>query len=499
MDFSDLVSVNQKLTFSLTADVEAKQHSCLVRKIKGALMAVVISNRDKDKITLSVEDDIYFFHDLDDETCLTSARIAQNQSYPLVIVDMTGEPVPISGPREPSLPSMLEGIESVENDHLVSEPVDEPVAGLSGIESIDVEPVDETPENELLSESLPRGVEDAAGGEMAETDAGKSGELLVERVDMDDLIVLDDELMNIPDIDTSELEAELEADIADSLEEEVEEPDLEEREPVCDELDGFEEVYADDSLEDMEIKRPELLDIGEIGGREPVSEADDGAHESSESHLQASEALKEPVGAEAEPFEDFFGFEFVVVDSETAEKLEGVINKYSSEQRFSFDAAEEIEDLDSTENDGEDDAGVKGVFSLKNLLTRPARAENRTMRFSGNAADNQLSFVSQISEGHSDPIRSAICLKIDKTGIHAVLDGPLSDGACVLLMVNRSWNPPLRFDAVAVLLDSESGADGISSGKFRFIAIHSDDAGSLDDYLRRGSEYLSLLKQMAHG
>ncbi|VAX22401.1 hypothetical protein MNBD_NITROSPINAE03-27 [hydrothermal vent metagenome] len=499
MDFSDLTSVNQKLTFSLTADVEAKQHSCLARKIKGALMAVVISNRDKGRLTLSVDDDIYFFHDLNDETCVTRARIAQNQSYPLVIVDMIAEPVPISGPKEPPLPSMLEGIESVENDHLVMpEPVAEPTAGLSGIESIDVEPVDETPENELLSESLQPGAEEEVGGEPPETDAGKSGELLVERVDMEDVIVLDDELMNIPDIDTSELEAELEADIADSLEEKVEETDSQESERAYGELDGFEEVYADDSLEDMEIKQSELLDIGEIGGQEPVSEAD-GARKSSESHVQSPEALKEPVGVEAEPFEDFFGFEFVVVDSATAEKLEGVINKYSSAQRLSFDAAEEIEDLDFSENNDEDDDGVKEAFSLKNLLTRAGRVENRAERFSGNAADNQLSFVSEISQGRSDPIRSAICLKIDKTGIHAALDGPLPDGACVLLMVNRSWNPPLRFDAVAVLLDSESGANGISSGKLRFIAIHSDDAGSLDDYLRRGSEYLSLLKQMTHG
>ncbi|VAX14702.1 hypothetical protein MNBD_NITROSPINAE04-2364 [hydrothermal vent metagenome] len=497
MDFSDLVSVNQKLAFSLTADIEAQQHRCLVRKIKGSLMAVVVSNRDKDKITLSVDDDIYFFHDLNDETCVTRARIAQNQSYPLVIVDMASEPVPISGPREPSLPSMLEGIESVENDHLIMpEPVDEPVAGLSDTESIGVEPVDETPENELLSELLYPVAQEETGGETAETDAGKSGELLVERVDIEDVIVLDDELMNIPDIDTSELEAELEADIADSLEEKVEEPGLEEKEQVYDSLEKIDEVYADDSLEDMEIERSELLDIGEIGGQELDSEADD-LEEQAENRIQAPEAPKEPVGVEAEPFEDFFDFEFVVVDSETAEKLEGIINKYSSAQRFSFDAAEEIEDLDFTENDGEDDAGVKGAFFLKNLLTRADRSENRAVRL-GSAADNQLSFVSEISEGRSDPIRSAICLKIDKTGIHAALDGPLPDGACVLLMVNRRWNPPLHFDAVAVLLDSESGADGISSGRFRFIAIHSDDAGSVDDYLRRGSEYLALLKQMTH-
>jgi len=498
MDFSDLASVNQKLTFSLTSDVEAQKHSCLVRKIKGDLMAVVISNRDKGQLALSVDDDIYFFHDLNDETCVTRARIAQNQSYPLVIVDMAGEPVPITGRKQAPLPEMLEGIESVENDHLVPQPVSEPAADLSDTESMEIEPIDETPENELLSELTRPGAQDKTGEEVVKTDNGQIEGLFVEPVDMDDLIVIDDELVEIPDIDTSELEAELEADIADSLDEKVEETDLKENEQVYDNLDKLDEVYANDSLDDMEIDDNELLDIGEISQQELDSEAGD-SDVSAEKQIESPVAFERPGGQEMTPFEDFFDFEFVVVDSETAEKLEGIISKYSSAQRFSFDAAEEIEDLDFQQSGDKDGSGVKETSFLKNLLTRANRAENRTGRFLENADTNQLSLDSAASEEQSDPVRSAISLKIDTTGIHAALDEPLPDGACALLMVDRRWSPPLRFDAVAVLLDSETGANGISSGRFRFIAIHPDDAGSVDDYLRRGSEYFKLLKQMTHG
>lgn len=496
MDFSDLVAVNQKLSFSLTSEIEAHKHSCLVKKIKGALMAVVISNRDKDKLSLSVNDDIYLFHDHNDETWITRARIAQNQSYPLVILDMIGEPVPVAGRKEDLLPAVADRIESVENDHLVSESVVEPAGDLSGIESMSIEAVDETPENELLAESLQSEAEEVSAGAVVNTDTGESDNVLVEPVDMDDVIVFDDELADIPDIDTSELEAELEADISDSLEEKVEAPDLQEKERVYDNLDGLEEIYADDSLEDMEIDQSESLDIGEIGHQEPALETDD-SHQPVESNLESPADIEEPAGAEAGPFEDFFGFEFVVVDSETAEKLEGVISKYSSAQRLSFDAAEEIEDLDFMESGGGDDNGLKET--LKGLLTRVARVESTIGRFAGSAYNNQLSFGNAISEGRSDPIRSAICLKIDRTGIHAALDGPLPDGACVLLMVNRQWNPLLRFDAVAVLLESETDESGVSTGKFRFTAIHPDDVGSVDDYLRRGSEYFSLLKQLSQG
>lgn len=503
MDFSDLLTVNQKLNFSLSSDIEAKKHSCLVKKIKGALMAVVISNRDKGQLDLSVDGDIYLFHDHQDETWITHTRVAQNQSYPLVILDMKGEPAPITGPKEDLLPASMEGIESVENDHLASEPIAEPAvdldAELPGIEPMGIEPADETPENELLAESLQGKDQEAWTTAPAKTDRGQADNALAEPIDMDDLIVLDDGLEDIPDIDTSELEAELEANIADSLEEKTEEPDSEETGPIYDNLDQIEkleeleEVCADHSLEDMEIDRSDRWDIGEIGLAQPDMETDE-SRRSAESHLQPLAGIEEPASAKAEPFEDFFGFEFVVVDSETAEKLEGVISKYSSAQRLSFDAAEEIEDLDFIGSGGEDDNGLHET--LKGLLTRVARVEKTIERFAGSAYNNQLSFGSAISEGRSDPIRSAICLEIDRTGIHAALDGPLPDGACVLLMVNRQWNPPLRFDAVAVLLESETGPSGISAGRLRFTAIHPDDARSVDDYLRRGSEYFGLLKHL---
>lgn len=502
MDFSDLVKVNQKLTFSLSSDIESSKHSCLVRKIKGALMAVVISNRDKAKLDLSVDDDIYLFHDHKDETWISQARIAQNQSYPLVIIDLSGEPYPISGRKEDPLPADADEIESVENDHLVSESAAEPIVESPDIESMSIESVDETPEGEWLAESNRAIAEQTGAGETNMADMSQSGNELIEPVDMDDVIVLDDELVDIPDIDTSELEAELESDIDNSLaaplEAPVDAPDTEESDSLKESLDGLdhleeleypEDVYADDSLEDMRIDQAESLDIGDVYLRD-ASQTPDDSEQSVANDIQSDMDIQKQVSVE--PFEDFFSFEFVVVDSQTAEKLEGVINKYSSAQRLSFDAVEEIEDLDFIESGDGDDNGLKET--LKGLLTRVARVENTIERFSGKAYNNQLSFGNAISEGSSDPIRSSICLKLDTTGIEATFDGPLPDGACVLLMVNRQWKPPLLFDAVAVLLESETNESGLSTGKLRFTAIHADDARSIDDYLKHGSEYLQVLK-----
>jgi hypothetical protein len=498
VDFSDLVTVNQKLTFSLSSDIESSKHSCLVRKIKGSLMAVVISNRDKAKLDLSVDEDIYLFHDHKDETWISHARIAQNQSYPLVIVDLSGEPYPISGRKEDPLPAHIDEIESVENDHLVSELSDGPIVEPVDIGSMSIESVDETPENEWLAESNRAIAEQTGAEETNMADVSQSDNELIEPVDMDDVIVFDDELADIPDIDTSELEAELESDIDNSLEAAVDAPDAEESDSLDASLDGLdqieeleypEDVYADDSLEDMAIDHSESLDIGDVYVKD-VAQTPDDSEQSVANDIQSDMDLQKQVSGES--FEDFFSFEFVVVDSETAEKLEGVINKYSSAQRLSFDAVEEIEDLDFIESGDGDDNGLKET--LKGLLTRVARVENTIERFSGKAYNNQLSFGNAISEGSSDPIRSSICLKLDTTGIEATFDGPLPDGACVLLMVNRQWKPPLLFDAVAVLLESETNESGLSTGKLRFTAIHADDASSIDDYLKHGSEYLQVLK-----
>ncbi len=516
MEFFEFFSVNDKLAFSLSSDLEADRYACLVKKIKSNLMAVVISNRDKGKLTLSTDDEIHLIHDHDDETWITPAKLVQSQSYPLIIVKISGEPGPVSGHGGSELTMGSAEVESIENDHIVEEPQGEPVASAPDIDIDPAHSIDETPGNEFLIDEGASPEKELEVEEIGDKELEARSEGVLELGDLDnDVDVVSSELDEIPDIDTSELEAELEADIEVSLGENADQVEAEGQIELDESLLGAEAESVDDGLDDMETAQSQELDLKEVGESEPaeappaaepdvdstpLEEAEtvetlDEAPALHESSIETKTAVPEPEGPRIKPFEDFFGFEYIVVDAETAEKLEGIINKFSSAQRVSFDAADEIDDLDLGENI---DSALKDT--LKSLLSRVARIENIVGRFSGgDAFQARLSFGGLFSEGEEDPLRKAVCLTIDRSGIYAAIDEPLPDGACVLLLVNRQWNPPLHFDAVAVLLESETKENGVSAGKFRFTAIHPDDSQAILDYLERGPGYLERLKEVSLG
>ncbi len=120
--------VGEKVTFRLSDNADGEDYTALVKKAKQNLLAIVISNRDKKNLHLDIGDNIYIYSELDGVTYLTSAKVVQNQSFPLIILDTYGDPVALpaldGGPdysvaedETPFSPAPAMEIESIDDDH----------------------------------------------------------------------------------------------------------------------------------------------------------------------------------------------------------------------------------------------------------------------------------------------------------------------------------------------------------------------------------------------
>ncbi|VAX20489.1 hypothetical protein MNBD_NITROSPINAE01-271 [hydrothermal vent metagenome] len=126
MDLSNLFPVNKKIAFRLSSEPEGENHYCLIKKTKDPLIAVVVSNKDKNSLSLNIGDNLLFLSEQKGETWVTPVKVAQNQSHPLIILHVEGEASPMAIGEE--------------TDHEISEEPEElppPPAPISEIELID--------------------------------------------------------------------------------------------------------------------------------------------------------------------------------------------------------------------------------------------------------------------------------------------------------------------------------------------------------------------------
>ncbi len=126
VDLSNLFPVNKKIAFRLSSEPDEENHYCLVKKTKDSLVAVVVSNKDKNSLFLNIGDNLLFLSEREGETWVTPLKVAQNQSHPLIILHVEGEASPMA-PGE-------------ETDHEILEEPEElppPPAPISEIELID--------------------------------------------------------------------------------------------------------------------------------------------------------------------------------------------------------------------------------------------------------------------------------------------------------------------------------------------------------------------------
>ncbi len=501
VDPKSLFSIDSKAIFSLSSTPRAEKYTCLVKKIKENLMAVVISNRDKEMVSLSLGDEIFFFAERDGEAWIMGSKLIQDQSFPLIIVSITGEAEPYLVNQ--NAPSDVSGeVESAENDHVVDS---------SEMETLEYTPdtredadgwSDETPSNQFSKEDdlLVNELKDEEIESMPEEPVKPSGP-------EDEFYRIDKELEDIPDIDTNDLDAELEVDIersldkspVDSLFTDDETPKEESQEPQAEQPPEHPPEQIDDIFDEMEITEPAEVDLGDIDElTSPKEGLSDDAQELTEEDTTARQDELFADGADDngaiktqnEFTEDFFGFSFLIIDSRAAERLEGVIIKHSTAERTALDQAADLEGLDMG-----DDVPDNLKNAINTTLARVSRLESVVTHYLGHdMLSAEMSLGGLNAEKAKKPLRKAVCLSIDRAGALVALDKPLHDGTNVLMFVDRPWEKQLRFDAIAVVFESETSENGIHTAMLRFVAIHPDDAFLIDDYLSGWSSFRLLLK-----
>ncbi|MDH5509450.1 MAG: hypothetical protein OEZ32_03750 [Nitrospinota bacterium] len=201
---SEFYSTNEKLQFSLSEDVGAEKYVCLVKKFKESLMAVVVANSDKDKITLSRGDQIFLHKPENGGTNITPFKLVQNQTFPLIILDMVTPPE-----DDETLKGTIPGPVMEEIPTTEDEPDQEPATSVEAIpDSEELVATEEVLEETSVAEEehpppyVPEALEAAAGTE----------EDIVPMVEMD-----------IPD---EEEEEETESYLPEEAEEEESEEDI---------------------------------------------------------------------------------------------------------------------------------------------------------------------------------------------------------------------------------------------------------------------------------
>ncbi|MDH5756227.1 MAG: hypothetical protein OEZ55_06130 [Nitrospinota bacterium] len=307
---SEFYSIDEKLLFSLSPDTDAEKYACLVKKFKESLMAIVVSNRDKDKIKLSKGDEIYLRKESQEESQVTPFRLIQNQSFPLLILDLViaeeEAPVSIEEAAEEEEPTEEEAIAAMEETSEDEEPTEEEAIAAMEETSEDEEPteeeaiaaMEETSEDDALEETyiadeehplpLETNIDEYISGEEKTDDehVGEEDEETTEPLVEMDIPDEDEETteplveMDIPDDDEEEYEDEdeetteplVEMDIPDDDEEEYEDEDEETTEPLVEMEIPDEDEEEDEEEEDEETAEP-LVEM-EISDDEEFSEDD---------------------------------------------------------------------------------------------------------------------------------------------------------------------------------------------------------------------------------
>lgn len=431
MKLEDFFSVNERLSFALEDDVEAERYSCLVKKLKAGLLAFVVSNRDKSRLRLAPGDTLYFFPERDDETWLLRLKVAQTQAFPLIIASMAAEPAPLSH-RQVKPPAPMGNVERVDDDHLSHIPdlepeprgrddeAKEPWAGEAPIAARQPPPVG------AMS------VEDIEEITMSDLDAaGEAGDQLPAGA-------VPTPFEDLPEIDTSELEAELDADIEASLAG-IERPTRAER--VETQEPQAAPPGTHDDIDEMTLAR-EGLDMGELDESPPP--------------IAVESAAAPSMGAAR--FEDFFGLRLIPLTPPEAEHAGELLLRGAPAPLLAA---------------AKDDNSILTRLDYLEGLLRAA--------LSGGC-------------GGGD----AICLALEPGAIAVVTERPLQKGGRLLALVNRPWRPSLAFDAV-VRVARASQVQSEHVALLEIEAISTAGAASIARYLAGREAGLAALRAVVDG
>ncbi|MBI4667119.1 MAG: hypothetical protein HY751_12005 [Nitrospinae bacterium] len=477
--------VNEKIQFRLTPDPGDEGYVCLVKKTKDNLVAIVISNNDKSRVTLDAGDDIYLFSESDGEQWITPARLNQKQSFPLVILGITGEPFSISGEaRRKMPPAPLDEIEKIDEDLTVltapeeTESLEvEPPAPARGEYSLDTqaeEPLDVDLEEDLSA--IP-GITSQELSKEEEPDNRQASIPMVAGVELEDL----------PEIDTSELEAELDADIESTLaggpgdalnDEDSGGPPL--MGARDDDLESL-----DEELSGLEVNKDVSLDLGDIDdttiivpppARERKRRVEPEPRPEPEEEETAVLFVPEVryTGAEQE-FHDFFGLFVTPLGEQEAGKISAAVG-----------AGEEVSPgLSDSVISGGLDPVTRQAFTV--FTGRLERLEKALVQITGE--DNTTPTAS------AAPRIGAVCARLGDSYIQAAMDDAPLTGGRFLIEVDRPWKPSLSFRAVAVA-ESSFSVNDVTLARFVFERLSPGAGDQIAEYLEKRKAYFNALASL---
>lgn len=452
-EFTKKFAVNDKLTFRLYPELVAESYTLLVKKIKDNLVAAVVSNNDKNSVNPSINDEIYLYSEANDRNWVTKTLVMQTNAYPLIILSIAEEPRALTPSLETKPRSLVGDIESTEQAHspTISAGKSKTVATKETVKSDDDDDLTTMPSitiRELTAEH------DRAQGQ----EGMRFGA---------------EELDTLPDIDTSDLEAELDADIEDTLEKRLRSftalPDTKNEAPSPEPLISgiVSEPEMEDDFSDMTIVKDRSLEMGDFEGddeatvavEEPaeqesleldIDEPQGGLETLDEERLPADkveteEETEEATTSEPEPFYDFFTAYLTPAGNGVSELYGGFDADVPMEVKLSLDAlAKRIEKLEG---------------ALSSISGRPAEPVAKPA------------------------VRSAVIMAgLTEDGFKAVMDSAPMGGELFTVEIDRPWKPSLFLKATAVAESSYNLKD-ITLTRFRFEDINDEGLMAVRAYL----------------
>lgn len=480
------IDINKKIQLKLSEDAGAESYTCLVKKVKENLVALVISNKDKSKVNPPVGEKLFLLNEWDGDYWITPVTLIQNQSFPLVILKVVEEPYSVIGGVKAPPPAPFEEIDSIVDDYSAADndlntPVDvseEPVivpASPTALEDVppaqayekrwsqekETEATDDVDpqENGLgIDENVTEKLEDLENVSInLETDETYPEEPLM--VDDDDSQIVEDEILDeSADVESAKIE-----DINDDILGDLNDMDIvpDNSIDISDlSVDGEEsaESYPDDDRQETPSDMPDEIELVAV-------------------ERSGDDEAREPKGG----FNDNFVIFLTPIDREMAEGVmesikstgEKPSGEMEGEKEYAIDLPEGL------------DPSAKKI--METLSSHILNIEKTMEELKKNVSSP---FFSPLGEQIS-----AICVSLGNEGMGAILDNTPPEGSNYLISVERPWKPALKFTATAIV-DSIENIHGVDVAKMSFTAIHSQGIASINNYLTHGAEYFELLDKL---
>ncbi len=525
---------------SLTTEQDDVRVKCLVKKVKEDLVAVVVSNKDKSRISLQVDDRVFLFSNIDDEQALTQASVMQNNQFPLLILKLSDTTETEEAPGAPVLlpPSGEEreeeevgdepdeGVgEEIEEERALPAPVGEieAIGGQQvlempnqGIESNEgypppapmehIENVGEVDEEEISSADTdeedcePLNIEEIAGVQIEELKAAnvdaeelEDGELALDKVEelSDNELDEDDSILIIPDPEEPPGGFDSDTETLDLNAEDLED----EPAPAT--------VERKQSDEPAEVDLEHLVIGSTLAGSIDTSDLE--AELSSDIEESISKAgdellMQPPETGELDDDID------VIEDMELVSDMSIDIGDIAEDSSPMVAVGSESEEVTLVVPAIEAEASFNDFFPVTVTAAKEGELPFSSVDSALQEAIHDLQervfaldgkqSPSKVSRSAGEPGSNAICLSINEESVRLVVREGFPEVEDVKVFIDRPWVPSLKLMATAKITSRER-VDGVEVALLRFSGLPGAVRDSIDAYLRDGSTCMNVLMELS--